>query len=412
MDDNKIKKLALKALQELKKPKRLSESRIKYDDNHAERMDPTLAKQLRERSHSLGAHPAFPEDDDMHFEERLMSKRFGDVVKNYKRHHGEESIDVNEIIQKQAACMRKVIELEEKHKDELIEMVKQLIMEEFDITEEDLLLDGTLTTEMSLNVDKSKLRMESESTVEFDDHNELVNANKEVYKRRMLNALIQGAAKKTNHMFHLLDEQLVELNPLLPNLYSKLMTGADYMYMVTDDVKGKNSRMIGGLVNVEFPKTEGDVPKIIAEAVCLPVLIHEMVKGVMEVLSYHGLPKDPKTAQFVMEKADFMEAESWDMRLGPPIWEKFLNCIPAEDYGLKHHVYTELVELPADEFHESFREVLMGSRKGKALINEFLTEIKDELRNDEFDNVVDRISDDDYLGPEDLDNLDTENWFL
>jgi hypothetical protein len=409
MDDNRIKKLALEALKELKNPKRLSESRMKYDENHSERMDPTLAKQLRDRSHSLGAHPAFPEDDDMHFEERLMSKRFGDVVKNYKRHHGEEKIDINEIKSKQAACMRKVVELEEKHKDELIEMAKQLIMDDFDITEEYLLIDGTLTTEMSIKTDKKKLRIESESTVEFDNHDELVNANKEVYKRRMLNVLIQGAAKKTNHMFHLIDDKLQELNPLLPNLYSKLMTGADYMYMVNDDKKNK---VIGGLVTVEFPKSENEVPTIIAEAVCLPVLIHEMVKGVMEVLSYHGLPKNPKTAQFAMEKADFMDAESWDMRLGPPIWERFLNCIPAEDYSLKHHIYTELVQLPADEFHEYFREVLMGSRKGKALINEFINKIKDEMRDDDFDNVVDRISDDDYLGPEDLDNLDTENWFL
>lgn len=409
MNDNKIKKLALEALKELKPKGKLRESRIKYDENHPERMDPTLAKQLRERSHSLGAHPAFPESDDMNFEERLMSKRFTEVVKNYKRHHGEEIINVDEIIGKQAACMRKVIELEEPNKDKLIEIAKKLVMEDFDIDEEDLIIEGILTTDMSLKVDESKLRMESESTVEFDNHDELVNANKEVYKRRMCNALIQGSAKKTNHMFHLVDEELQDINPLLPNLYSKLMTGADYMYMVNDD---KKPRSIGGLVNVEFPKTEGDVPKITAEAVCMPVLIHEMVKGVMEVLSYHGLPKDSKTAKFVMEKADFMEAESWDMRLGPPIWESFLKTIPSEDYNLKHHVYTELVSLPADEFHECFREVLMGSRKGKAMINEMLTEIKDEIRDDEFDNVVDRISDDDYLGPEDLDNLDTENWFL
>lgn len=407
MTDSRIKKLALEALKEIKRGS-LNESRIKYDENHSERMNPILAKQLRERTHSLGNHPAFPEDDDMHFEERLMSKRFGDVVKNFKRHHGVEEIDVNQIKATQGDLIRKIIEIEEKHKDELIEMGKRLIMEDFDITEDDLIFECDLTSEVSLNVDKSKLRMESESEIKFDNHDELVNANKEVYKRRMLNALIQGSAKKTNHMFHLIDNELQELNPLLPNLYSKLMTGADYMYMLQDD---KQRKEIGGLVNVELPKSEGDVPKIIAEAICLPVLIHEMAKGVMEILSYHGLPKDPKTTQFVLEKADFMDAETWDMRLGPPIWEKFLECIPAEDYNLKHHVYTELVQLPAEEFHTSFREVLMGSRKGKEIINEFLETIKDDLRDDEFDNVVERISDDDYLGPEDLDNLNTEDWF-
>lgn len=407
MNEAKIKKLALEALRELKPKGKLREG-VKYDENHAERLHPNLVKQLKERSTSLGAHPAFPEDDEMNFEERLMSERFDKVIKNYKRHHGEEQILFDEIVEKQRACLKKIIELEKPHKKDLIELAKRLVMEDFDITEEDLIIEATLTTDMTLKKTKP-MRMQAENTVEFDDHEQYSNANKEVYKRRMLNALIQGSAKKTNHMFHLVDEELTNKNPLLPNLYSKFMTGADYMYMVNDDTAPK---AIGGLVEVQFPEKEGEVPRIIAEAVTFPVLVHEIVKGVMEVLSYHGLPKDRKIAEFVMERADFQDAENWDMRLGPPIWERFLNCIPAEDYNLKHHVYTELASLPAQEFHECFREVLLGSRKGKAMINEFLVEIKDELRDDEFDNVVDRISDDDNLGPEDLDNLNVEDWFL
>ena len=406
MNEARIKKLALEALREIKPKGKVNEG-VKYDENHGEKMHPNLVKQLRERKTSLGAHPAFPEDNEMNFEERLMSERFGKVVKNYKRHHGEEAIDVQGIVEKQKACITKIIELESKHKKDLCELAKKLVMEDFDIAEEDLVIEATLTTDVELKNTKP-MRLEAESTVEFDNHEEYSDANKEVYKRRMLNALIQGSAKKTNHMFHLVDEELTDMNPLLPNLYSKFMTGADYMYMVNDDTAQK---VIGGIVEVEFPKSEDEVPKIIAEAVCMPVLIHEIVKGVMEILSYHGLPKNPKIAEYVMERADFQKAESWDMRLGPPIWERFLNCIPAEDYNLKHHVYTELVSLPANEFHECFREVLLGSRQGKAKINEFLTEIKDELRDDEFDNVLDRISDDEYLGPEDLDNLNTEDWF-
>jgi hypothetical protein len=47
-------------------------------------MAPLLVSQLRDRTHSLGDHPAFPEDDEVHFEEKLMSKRFTDVLKNLK----------------------------------------------------------------------------------------------------------------------------------------------------------------------------------------------------------------------------------------------------------------------------------------------------------------------------------------
>lgn len=404
MTEDRIKKLALKALKSVKT--KVNEN-VSHGDNHTEQIHPVLLDQLKNNSHSLGDHPAFPETNEMTFAEHIMNERFGNVIKNYKRHHGEEVIDVNEIKSKQAACMRKIVELEKEHQKELCDLAKKLVMEDFDISEEDLEIECSLTTEIQIK-SKKPIRLEAENNVEFDNHDEYSNANKEVYKRRMLNALIQGSAKKTNHMFHLVDEELSELNPLLPNLYSKLMTGADYMYMVNDD---KAPKVIGGLCELESPKKEGEVPKIKVEAVCMPVLIHEIVKGVMEILSSHGIPENPKIAEYVLERADFMAAEAWDMRLGPPIWERFLKCIPEDDYNLKHHVYTELVSLPADEFHESFREILMGSRKGKAIINEFLVDIKDDLRNDEFDNVVDKINDDENLGPQDLDNLDVEEWF-
>lgn len=406
---DKYRLLAIKSLSKPKKKGKLFESRVSYDDAHKERMAPALERQLREKTHSLGKHPAFPDDDESNFEEKLMSKRFKDVLKTFKRHHGVEEIDVDAFLKTQGDLMRKIISLEAKHEDELIEMAINMVREEFDVTEEDVIIEAKFTVDMSLNKDINKLKINPTTNIEFDSHDEFVQANKEVYKRRMVNALIQGSAKKTNHMFHMIDAELQELEPMLPNLYAKLMSAADYMYMVQDDHK---PRMIGGIVNVEFPKSEGDIPKIIVEAMTLPVLIHEIVKGVMEILSYHGLPKDPKIAQFVIDKADFMAAESWDMRLGPPIWEAFAEAIPAEDFGLKHHVYVELVSLPVDEFNSTLKEILMGTRAGKAKIEEMLENVKDELKNDEFDNAMAMLSDDDYLGPEDLDNLNDEDWFM
>jgi hypothetical protein len=161
-----------------------------------------------------------------------------------------------------------------------------------------------------------------------------------------------------------------------------------------------------------LPKSDGKRPKINAEGVVLPVLIHEIVKGVMEIMSTHGLPENPNIAEYVMDKADYMNAETWDMRIGPPIWEKFLESIPTEDFNLKHHVYVELVSLPVDEFNEIMREIMMGSREGKAKVLGIIKDIKDDLRSDEFDNAMDRISDDDYFDPEDLDNIDDEDWFI
>jgi len=407
---DKFKYLAIKALS--KNPiKRgvITESRMTYEDGHPERMDNVLATQLRERRTSLGSHPIFPESDEMHFEEKLMSQRFADVLKTFKRHHGIEEIDINQLHADQFKLFHKIIKLEEKHKKHLEELAINLVREEFNVNEADVEIVATLTTDLKINADVSKIKINPKTDIVFDNHNELTQANKEVYKRRFINALIQGSAKKTNHMFHVIDEELQDLEPLLPSSYSKLMSGADYAYMVYDDSK---RRMIGGAVHVEFPKVEGNRPKIVAEAMTLPVLIHEIVKGVMEILSIHGLPENPEVAKYVIDKADFMAAESWDMRLGPPIWEKLMETIPSEDFGLKHHVYVELVALPVDEFNEVMREILMGSRSGKAKVEEILKEVKDDLKNDEFDNAMDKISDDDFFDSNDLDNINDEDWFM
>lgn len=408
---NKYKMLAIKSLQ--KRPSKrkgtLVESRMTYEDGHKERLAPLLAQQLREKKHSLGNHPAFPDDDESNFEEKLMSKRFADVLKAFKRHHGVESVDVEAFLANQRQLMLHIIKLEMKHEKELVDLAIGMIREEFDVMEDEVEIEADLTENLTLSKAEDKIKINPSTDVEFDNHQEFAQANKEVYKRRMINALIQGSAKKVNHMFHMIDDQLQDLEPLLPNLYAKLMTGADYMYMIHDD---EQPRMIGGIVNVEFPKKDGDIPKISVQAVTLPVLIHEIVKGIMEILSYHGLPKDSKIAKFVIDKADFMAAESWDMRLGPAIWEKFCECIPSEDFHLKHHVYVELVSLPVDEFNDTLREILMCSRTGKAKMAELVEKVKDELKDDEFDNVMSKLSDDDYFGPEDLDNLNDEDWFM
>jgi len=238
----------------------------------------------------------------------------------------------------------------------------------------------------------------------------LVAATGEVYKRRFVNALIQGSAKKTNHMFHMIDKELESLEPSLPANYSKLMTGADYAYLINND-NLSTPKLIGGVVNVEFPKSEGDRPRIIAEAMTLPVLIHELVKGVMEILSAHGLPDKPGMANYVMSKADYLNAETWDMRLGPSIWEKFIESIPDEDFHLKHHIFIELVALPVEEFNTTMREIMLGSRAGKVKVAEIVEEIKDEMRSDDFDDAMSHISDDDNFFPEDLDNFNDDDWF-
>jgi hypothetical protein len=201
--------------------------------------------------------------------------------------------------------------------------------------------------------------------------------------------MTQGAAKKCNHMFHMVDDELTDLDPRLANKYAKMMASADFMYYVIPNMEdGVN----GGVVRVQFPTKTNPKAVIYAQAMVFPVLIHELVKGVMELLSANGLPKSKRIGEYVINKADFLAAEPWDMRLGPGLWSKFTDAINPDDFKLKHHIYAELAALPVKEFNIKMREIMAGTKEGKKIVNDLVDEIKKGLQEDDFNEAMSEIA--------------------
>lgn len=194
-------------------------------------------------------------------------------------------------------------------------------------------------------------------------------------------------------MFHMVDEELTELDPRLPNKYSKMMASADYMYYIIPAMEDTNNGAVnGGVVHVQFPNAQNSKAVITVQAMVFPVLIHELVKGVMELLSAHGLPKDKKIGEYVINKADFLAAEPWDMRLGPALWERFTEMIEPDDFHLKHHIYSELAAMPVREFNVKMREIMGGTKEGKKVIESVVESVKEGLKEDEFNEAMGELS--------------------
>lgn len=387
------KKIAEEALKNSKliklnnNQKTINES-ILYPENMAERMHPKLEEDLANNKHSLGKHPIFPESDEVSFEQKIMGERFNDVVKRYKRAYDVENINNADVIANVLPLVRETMGLEAKHKRALEKLAEKMIREEYDMDKDIVEIHAELTPD--INMQGTKLNQTPISVeMAFKNHDEMVNATGEVYKRRFLNAMMQGAAKKYNHMFHMADDELTDLDPRLPNKYSKIMAGADYSYYITS---GLEIAVNGGVVHVQFPTKENPKAVIHAQAMVFPVLIHELVKGVMEILSAHGLPKNKKIGEYVINKADFLAAEPWDMRIGPALWERFTKMIEPDDFHLKHHVYSELAALPVKEFNVKMREIMAGTKEGSSVIKNIIDEVKHGLKEDEFNEAMNEMS--------------------
>ena len=383
---------------------------ISYDEKHGERIHPALVEQLKNRQTSLGRHPAFPEEDEQFFEEKLASERFKELVVNYKRQFDVDEIDKGEMMDNTMDHLRECINLQKGHEKELIELAQRIVREEFDVPEHLVEFESEITTE----IDTSELEKNDKPQpveFEFESHEQLQQAKKEVYKRRLINAMIQGSAKKCSHMFHMVEDEINDINPRLNSNYSKMLAGADLTYWMFN-VKSDNGTP-GGIVQCDFAKNENESTKVVAKSFVFPILVHELVKGVMEVLSAHGLPKDKEMAEYVIAKADFTAAEPWDMRLGPKIWERFTDCMDADDFDIKHHVYTQLVALPVDEFNQTMREIMAGTKAGKNKVQELSKTIKEEIRKDDLNSSLlnDDFGDDDYFNPDEFDDLDSNGLF-
>lgn len=390
---SKINELLRKGITRVSSTNMLNENLL-YDDTISERIHPTLEEELRNDRHSLSGCDVFPEGDVISTEMKLIRERFKEVVLRCRGAYDVDVIDNQEIIKDMLPLLRHTINIEKEHIKELEELAIKMVLEEFGITDEEVVLEAKLISGTPSLEGTSKQSSPSIAEDEFESHEQIVEANAMVKKRRVLNAMTQGAAKKVNHMFHMAYDELTDINPRLLENYKKLMSSADYMYFIQPDM---NMSTTGGVCDVDF--NEDDLrPVIKATAIVFPVLIHELVKGLMEVLSAHGLPSEKTIAEYVINKADFIEAEPWDMRLGPAMWGRFCDLIPDGDIEYKYQVYAEIASLEPIEFNNTMKEILSKTKRGSNLIREIVDDIKLEIKNDDFNDAMGA----DYFDIEDL----------
>jgi len=373
-------KKAQELINEQKRMRVLLEA-FKHQDGHP-RIHPDIERALRTRKHPLGNNPAYPHsDEDAHYEEKVASKRYEDVVNRVKRYHGDDNINPMQMMMEMMPQVMEIMQLEKPHIRRLEELAVEVIKEEFGLTDE-IEFDVEITKNVAMEGVQDE---EGDDEMEFESHEEIEAADAEVKKRRFLNAIINGAAKKGHFLFHMIDDQLSALNPRLMNLYGKVMSTNDFLLWLHPDMAaggGRGGSQEGGAVRIDM---SGEKPKVIAKAFIFPVLLHELVKGVMEVVSNHGLPKDPKLAKHVMSKADFNRGEVWDWRLGPGLWERFVDAIDANEHDVRYHLYHEIVQMPTAEFNSFMKELLAGTKKGKQALVDLANKIKREMKEDDYD---------------------------
>ena len=231
-------------------------------------------------------------------------------------------------------------------------------------------------------------------------HEELKPA---VKRRRLTNAMMHGAARKSQNLHHL-DDQLREENPELGRNYSNLMAANDANYFLIDDEtirrEGESGIHAG---NVRLDLSNPEKPKIIAQGMVFPILLHELSKGVVELMSLWGLSEDPEERKYVLDKTDNLASETNDIRLGTKIWEKFVAQIPVNNQEVISLTWNMLQELPDNEYNQIIEGLISGSGDAQNKVRRIAEEALEELQREASEDVFGGYDD----SPEEEDEGDT-----
>lgn len=318
-------------------------------------------------------NPCMPSAD---FVATLGNELFRDVVAKMQHYTGREHLDFHEVATLQMSALLAILRIEAPRQEELKALAIRLVSEEFGLEEGQVNFDLDLKEQVG-SPDMQPEQPDLEPPAAIDQE----TINDEVSKRRVVKAMIQGAARKGQYLFHMANRELNEINPELENLYGTIMSINELCYFVFPDsianarVTDSDAQKIG-VVQVDYSDAK---PTVQAQAMIFPVLLHELFKGLMEVAASHGLPHDKATREYVLEQAEQAVGEAWDLRIGPGIWNKFIRAIKTEDAALKYHLFHEVAKLPPGEFHQFMRGLLSDSPGTQTTLHDMAGRIRAAL---------------------------------
>lgn len=377
--------------------------------NQKERMNPQLENMLKSNSTDLADNPAFPKTDangnPINFLELIAYKRFLEVVERVKRYTNLTNVTGQAGMSRLTPMLMQGIgfieQVEQPHKLALENLAVDLVVEEMEIPDGVFQFQCKIVNRGEINQDgfQKETKEPSEEEINQTLSNEAEGENMtpseffemEKHKRRFINMLIQGSSKKGHYMFELVRNKLNEYNPNLAKSYGEVMSINDLIYWLLDDetinqMASQPSAMAG---KEEIEQSE-DGTIIKTEAICFPVSLHEIIKGVMETFGTQGLPDDPQQANMVIDAVDSLSNETMDLRLGAIIWEKFIYAYPRMvfDEGnryLQHYLFSRFCGLETTEFFRVSRMIMANDPKGAKYMERMTDEIISDLNVDEFE---------------------------
>ena len=283
--------------------------------------------------------------------ERLGDEEYKDVINTAKKYNSDNE-NYGIILQK----IKEVMILQKHYKANLEQLAKDVVQYNFGIPDDVM---AEIFVELKDDFDDIDFALDDENEIDLihdftPEEQEIIKQN--VDKRIISNALMMGAGFRAHNLLEKVKPALDAINPAFFKFYSEIMSGHafslwKYKPSEEDEIKfqqkvndeGELKKIIqnlkiGGKSELILGQDENgdgirEVQGAKAEAVIFPVLLHEVVKAVMEYIFANGLPQYTEHVnKEIMRQSEKFHFEHWHKLLGPRLWKYLHDAI---DYIVK-----------------------------------------------------------------------------
>jgi hypothetical protein len=306
---------------------------------------------------------------------------------------------------------------------QLEDLAKEVILEQYGDILEDVELDIRFPRRKNDIKDNTDDDGEQEPP-EFPEFREIKNKDiiNAIHKAKLANTIIQGEAKNTKRIMNLpeVKERILRIfgnergEKLFDNFnrITEIANKLDWIIPIEHkaDMMETVPEGLAGSVSVDWKPKEYKVkeeeeeeqeqeqedqekqeykeftPTITAIGVDFPMLLHEAVKGIYELIASVGIPTDAELAKTIsMNVSSFLD-EAEDFRYGPEIageLRDFINKCSGSDFhqNMREFVFGKMMELEPEPFLKLFKEILLGSQWAKKTIESIIGDIIKELKD-------------------------------
>ena len=316
-----------------------------------------------------------------------------DTIASLKSKSGEslqkmlKGKDLRQVMGETSKLLPQIIEAEEDYLQYLDKLAVDIATDIFPIiTYANIRIDAKIVPQQEVQLNQNKPDPISSNNPELPDY--------VMAKRRIINGITQGASVRGAFAFLLFKEHLDDINQGLIDKYKEILELAFGIYDNEDAIAmllamiAQSRNSAGGSSKAEYDE-ENDQFVVKARAICFPILLHEIVKGLYEIVGTEGFGADKEKNKKIVNAIDTLDNEPRDLQYGKFIYDALSDLYldsNIDDPRVRELFFTEVYKLPEEDFVEFIENAINGNltSRQRSWALKTMEEIRDDLKTDDF----------------------------